>query len=359
MNGSINAAFAGACLNITYQNVHLDGQGHTIDGVASNGTGIAVSGGANVTITNVTLERWGDGIAVEEAADVTLKNVTVPTTASTALNLTSNTTASATDLNVGAAQGQSGVVSFDASVPGDGRVAVRPPTQMVAPPPNNRSVFSFVDVRVSNSSITNLTLPYTDTAASNLEESTLRGWTHNGSDWTSRPGSVNTTTNHVIVSAPATTPGWETLAPLGTATDAEPTYSISVSPTDVGILDPYTTSVNITNTGAPKLDRIDLTRNEMVTSSAVVNLPANGTTTHTLNESFHHASPRTAYFEVSILGTNESAMVSLTDPTTDQPEWQSWHLQPDNDNYDPGLQPPRPPLEMGGIRLCHPGVVSR
>ena len=64
------------CIEITADDVVLDGQGHTITHAdSSDDYGVHVDGVANVTVTNLTVEGWGSGVYVEQANDVTVRNV--------------------------------------------------------------------------------------------------------------------------------------------------------------------------------------------------------------------------------------------------------------------------------------------
>ena len=68
------------CIEITADDVVLDGKGKAITGVDNPTSGeyaVHVDGATNVTVRNVTVETWGQGtgIYVEQASDVTVRNV--------------------------------------------------------------------------------------------------------------------------------------------------------------------------------------------------------------------------------------------------------------------------------------------
>ncbi|WP_162524339.1 NosD domain-containing protein [Halobellus captivus] len=71
-----------ACIEITADDVHLDGQGHAITGgdpIENPNYGIHVNGSTNVTVTDVTVDGWdeiGHGIRADGATDVTFRDVT-------------------------------------------------------------------------------------------------------------------------------------------------------------------------------------------------------------------------------------------------------------------------------------------
>ncbi|WP_254864652.1 CARDB domain-containing protein [Halovivax gelatinilyticus] len=75
-----NVSSDGTCIEVTADDVVLDGQGMTISGVDNPTSGeyaVHVDGATNVTVRNVTIETWdqGTGIYVEQASDVTVRNV--------------------------------------------------------------------------------------------------------------------------------------------------------------------------------------------------------------------------------------------------------------------------------------------
>ena len=71
-----------ACIEITADDVHLDGQGHTVTGgtpIEIPNYGIHVNGSTNVTVADVTVDGWdeiGHGIRADGATDVTFRDVT-------------------------------------------------------------------------------------------------------------------------------------------------------------------------------------------------------------------------------------------------------------------------------------------
>ncbi|PSP90271.1 hypothetical protein BRC90_02160, partial [Halobacteriales archaeon QS_4_69_34] len=76
----ITNSSAETCIRIRSSNVTFDGQGHAVDGVDSNGTGISINRDprsgqtdlSNVTVTGVAVTDWGTGIELYETRDVTL-----------------------------------------------------------------------------------------------------------------------------------------------------------------------------------------------------------------------------------------------------------------------------------------------
>jgi parallel beta-helix repeat protein len=79
LNQSISDGTASTCIEINADDVVLEGQGNSINGVDqdSGSFGIEVSGQTNVTIRNLTVTNWDDGILVLNSDDNTVTNNTV------------------------------------------------------------------------------------------------------------------------------------------------------------------------------------------------------------------------------------------------------------------------------------------
>jgi parallel beta-helix repeat protein len=68
---------ASTCMDITADNIVLDCQGHTIDGVDSAPTyGIHAPTTTNITIKNCVMTDWWNGIFLSTSSSVTLSNIT-------------------------------------------------------------------------------------------------------------------------------------------------------------------------------------------------------------------------------------------------------------------------------------------
>jgi len=360
--------------------------GLDVGGVLSNGP---TSG--NVTIADTTIRGTPtDGISVRAEGDVSAENVTVRDAGTVGLNLSvpvgnasvadalidgaatgirasasgtvTNTTTrdtvttlwvsestvvSADDLTVGGNSVAPTTLSFTARTNASSRVEVSSPERLVEPPERNRSVFRFVDVAVgAGASLGNVRVAYDDAGADNLEESSLRIWRYGG-EWTALGGSVDTAANTVTLDRIDATDGRVTLAPLGTSTDPEPTYAVSVDGDAVEAGETFAITVVATNDGGEMLDGITLTRNGEAIDARTVRLGANSVERFTVNQTFRYPSPAEAVFELSVVGTDDSARVTLAGvDRPPQPDWTGWHLPPENDNHDPGLAPPRPPLSL-------------
>ncbi|WP_435158315.1 hypothetical protein [Haladaptatus sp. DFWS20] len=65
------------CIDIQADDVVLDGNGHTIDGVdAVNTVGVQSQSQTNVTVENLTVTDWLTGISVDSSDNHTLTNIT-------------------------------------------------------------------------------------------------------------------------------------------------------------------------------------------------------------------------------------------------------------------------------------------
>lgn len=71
VNSSISDAAASSCIDIDANNVVLDGQGNTVDGVDddSGSVGVNVVGQTNVTVRNLTVTNWNDGVLFDNVDD--------------------------------------------------------------------------------------------------------------------------------------------------------------------------------------------------------------------------------------------------------------------------------------------------
>jgi outer membrane protein assembly factor BamB len=359
-NVTIRDAGGGVDVETTVYQVEIeDIRVARVDGTAikvqTDGSGNSF--GDDVVVRNVTVNDSGrDGIHVTPpsfsgAGDIdtaTVENATLWDVTGTAVWLDESGETNVSDLRVGPSRLQAAPFGFNASVGSLENVRVRATDRLVAPPDGSRSVFRFVQFRAEGATVDEVTVPYADADAGNLDESALRGWTHDGTGWTEQNGSVDTGANVVTVTDVGPTGDWVTLAPLAPTTDPEPAYGpASVNESRVAVGQPYDVTVDVTNDGSEMLEAVVVTRNGRAVGTEVVVLPASSTRTVTVTEKFYHASTTDAVFEVSVVGSSDGGTVTVADgDTATQPDWRSAHGMPENDNYDAGLEPPRPPLSV-------------
>ena len=70
--GDIQNESAWTCLSVQSSDVTIDGNGHTVDGVDMNGTGIGGEASENVTVRDVTVTGFGTGVATGALGQVTI-----------------------------------------------------------------------------------------------------------------------------------------------------------------------------------------------------------------------------------------------------------------------------------------------
>jgi len=81
LDQNITRSTAGSCLNITANDVVLDGQGYTLQGPGDSQTGpvgINVTADRNVTVQNVNVTEWTQNVYIESLDGGTVTNVTAP-----------------------------------------------------------------------------------------------------------------------------------------------------------------------------------------------------------------------------------------------------------------------------------------
>ena len=318
---------------VTAENVTVDDAG---------GDGITTSAGAGVSVTDALIEGATTGITPSTPRTATVTNTTVRGT-DTALSVPGGAEVSADGLTVDGRAVPPTTLSFTARTSGSSRIRITAPDRLVEPPDGNRSVFRFVDVAVEAEAVMeNVTVAYDDADAGNLEEASLRIWRY-GSGWTALGGSVDAAADTVTIDRITDTGGRVTLAPLGTASVPEPTVTdVDVAPTRVDTYETATATVTVDNPSGRMIEAIELTDDGAVLQRSVVRLDG-GTTTVTFDLRFYD--PRV--LTVSATGTTEGETVTVREAPDDvQPPWGSWHLQPDNDNHEVGLEAPRPPLSI-------------
>lgn len=289
----------GSCLRLTADDARLLGGTHRVEGST---TALDVAGATNVTVRNVTLV--GPAGLAATGSTVRLQGVRVNAT-DVALRAANGTTLTARRLTL-----ESTTVP---SVRGaDFRLAnaSQPSTILDRPQAGPYlSVDATADGETSDSVVT-LVLNYTDRPA--LNESRLRLWRYNGSQWQQVGGTVDTDSN--LVSA--------TFEPRGgvytLARKLMPNAAVNTSRLnygDVAVGETKNRSVVLTNTGNATLDVQSVTTTSdtyTITSQVPSTLAPSTAATITVASTPNASGWQNASLRVEHNGTGSPATVSLT-----------------------------------------------
>ncbi|VVB90345.1 Bacterial Ig-like domain (group 2) [uncultured archaeon] len=282
LNVSIDGATANSCINITANNVILDGGNKRISGMSkSNSVGVFVSkasGLQNIKVANLSVSNWTYGIQFLKTQNSFIENNTVSNN-SFGFYLQNSKNITLNDNRAEPADSNSAwdFYSFQAENFSVNNLWLKPNNTIItfrgenislkeayspAPDPGKLRNISYFVVAENNSvnSWLNLTIHYKQSDVPPLNENTLRMWRWNGS-WkpAETPNNVDTADN--IVYGNTTSfgeKGFYILAPMGL--DNTPPIINSV------ILDNYTP-----NTGDPINISVNATDN-----AAVIGVEANG-----------------------------------------------------------------------------------
>lgn len=239
LTGTVDGAGQDTCIQISADDVVLQGGGNTVDGGdASQGTtGIAVDGGSSVEVRNVVVSGWETGLAADGASDGTLAGVTA-TNNVVGVDLRGTDGVTVEGIEAGSnerwglalRQGASGTTVRGGTLTGNDRdlyvragggnairsvslgqstaagtrfsatmirdVTLRGVDLLPAAPEDQESIDRGIAISpLSNNAGLSLEMHYEDGDVDGLDESSLTVWSHDESSWADVGGSVDTDEN--------------------------------------------------------------------------------------------------------------------------------------------------------------------
>ncbi len=256
------------CIYVSTSDVHINGTNKLIDGLNNKGNGVKINGTGqieNVSIQDLSLYNWSDGIDIRNAANVSLVNLdqvnneygvnltdtdsfdfesTSITITNKSVIKTDNSSYSTRYLDIENANISINATDVDLD---DGTGIPKEPENKL-----NISHYLALDNSSQSSIVNSLDMHYSDSdIPSEMDESSLKIWRHNGSNW-SIPGdshTVNITENKVSVNNIS---NFSKFAPLGNPP-------------------PMNFTTNITGTNSPVVDGENITVNASITNIGQLN----------------------------------------------------------------------------------------